>query len=402
MLRPVAMRVAPVAQVHQQLRLAQPRVLVLRIHGQRRLGGLERTLGIAPVPAIRRQDQVGRDLVGTRAGRLRDHLVGTLGLAADVVEACQCEHQLEVVLVALDALADHRLGLVEAVAGVVEAGQGLHRCGDLLLLRELDGPAVEGLGLWVAVGIHRQETRQRSVSAVAGIGLHPVAEELLGGVAIPLIAMEVREQQERLGTVGLDLEDPLQARPGLLGPVEGRLRASASDQRFDVVRVAAQQVVDVLEDLLEEVPPGISLGPCVGPRVEQKVGEQQPGFVVGRVETDRLLQLPVRPPLAEGQIGLGQAEVGHHVVGVDLEDVLELDDGLGVLLLLEVRRAAGSVVFQTAGVVGATNEPGHRQDDPDSRRALRTHGRPSSNPRRRLVSDAPGAFKRRLWRSRGG
>ena len=156
---------------------------------------------------------------------------------------------------------------------------------------------------------------------------------------------------------GVDLDGLLQGLECLLGALERLEGLGLHEVGGDHARVGGDHLVGLREGLLE----------LAG--VDRDLPELELRLQVLGVETDRLAQLPeTRPGLLALEVRLGEAPVGGRLVRIELKDVLELDDRLGVLLLLEIRITA-SLMLDHLLFVRFAGEDGDRNScDGDSKK----------------------------------
>ena len=165
-----------------------------------------------------------------------------------------------------------------------------------------------------------------------GIDGDRLHQRLLGRGRLPLLGEHARQPQVGAGLAAVDLDHLLEAAGGLEEVLVVAVKGGQQQQRFDVVRLARQDVVHPLARV------GVLLA-------EQQEGRQlELGFGVrgldlghGRIRPEGVLGVPqLQARLAEHQVRLGEPRV-------DLDGVLELDLGALVFALVEVLLALGEV-----------------------------------------------------------
>ena len=302
------------------------------------LRGGEGAREIATPPAIGREHHEDVAIVRALARRLLHELVRLLVLAACVVEAREQIDQLDRVVLLLDSRLDGLHRLVPAFLLVVEPRELRVAPGPLLGARHLEGLAI-GLFRFVApVAIHREEERVGGVGTKARIGGHQLLQDRLGRGAVAAAVEEVGVEGEgrcEVLALGFDLGGRLVGLEGLLGLLERLERTRLQQVGRHPRRVHLEH------------------GLCLGERLLRLAGAQrnasevQARVEVRGIETHGLAQLPeALARLLVPEVGEREAVVRRRLVRVDLQHALVLDDGLRVLLLLEIRVAAGHVLFE--------------------------------------------------------
>ena len=373
-------------ETHHALRVLLQDFLDDRPRLGRRRRGLALHLDRELRPAQPRSLALGIDLEG--AIHVGQRLV--VGVRAPVVVG-QHEQRVDRIGLGRDARLEHLLGLVRLAGQVVEPGQGEQHVavGGRVVARlqeRLLGFVVLPL---VHVEVRQEQPRRRAVLGGLGDGdrrLHLLQRLFV----LPDDREEARQagvvRRRRLrrdqlaqrflgaGDVALAAERlGLERERALVLRVDLERGVDVLDQRVDValhgLHAAAQQErLDVLRVLLEQHLDVLQRAVVVA-RDEQDLGQLEPPLVVLRGEPRGLLVLPERlAVLLHVPEGLGHLVVRLAVVRGELQEVFQSDLGLAPFLLVEVL-GGGLALLRDAGLArrAAGQADQHEHADQGSR-----------------------------------